>query len=73
MNLRPVGKNQTILKVGNDKEIFFSYQTPVCAWIQGKFYKTSEHFSRTTSRHINSFLGKAKAEEKPQSFFDSLV
>lgn len=72
MKLLPQGKNQTVLRMGND-EIFFSYQTPVAALLDGHYYRTSEKHSQTTSRHINKYLDGVKAQEKSQSFFDNLV
>ena len=32
-----------------------SYQTKVCAYIDGEFYKTWEGWSATTMKHINAF------------------
>lgn len=73
MKLRQIGPNQTEVILSPDKVVFFSYETPVAAIIDGKFYRTSKRFSVTTSKHINRWLDGRKAEEKPQSFFDSLV
>ncbi len=76
MNINPIGANQTELTVANggDKTtILFSYKTPVAANISGKFYKTEQKWSRTTSKHISRWLGDVAAEIKPQSFFDNLA
>ena len=72
MKLTPFGPNQTQITSGN-KTVFFSYQTPCAARIDGNFYRTSKKFSVTTSKHINKWLDGANAEEKDQSFFDSLA
>lgn len=53
--------------------ILFSYSTPVAANGPGGFFRTEEKFSPTTSKHINKWLAGAKAQLKPQSFFDRLV
>lgn len=80
MNLKPLGANKTQLtleKNGHQTEIFFSYQTPVAARIidecGASWYVTDEYYSRTTSKHINSWVPKEFAETKPQSFFDELA
>ena len=72
MQLKPLGENQTQLETKKDV-VFYSYETPVAANIGGKFYRTSSKFSVTTTKHINSWLNGRDAEEKEQSFFDSLV
>ena len=72
MKLLPLGPNQTLLQLGNS-EVFFSYKTPVAACIQGTYYRTTQSWSKTTSRHIKSSLAGVKATGKPQEFFDNLV
>lgn len=72
MELKPIGPNQTELYT--DKGIIlFSYQTPVAVIVSGKCFRTSKKWSATTSRHISKWLDGRNAEEKDQSFFDSLV
>ena len=77
MRLRPLGANKTELELDGVK-ILFSYQTPVAALVEEDSgwhqYRTSKSWSKTTSRHINSWnqLGGAFGV-KPQEFFDSLV
>lgn len=70
MNIKPIGSNQTELHI-DGAHILFSYETPVAAWIDGAYFKTDKKWSRTTSKHINSWTHLAT--EKPQSFFDNLV
>lgn len=58
--------------------VLFSYNTPVAALeiSTGKYYRTSEFHSVTTSKHINQWLSgwrKAEAIEKPQEFFNQIV
>jgi hypothetical protein len=73
-------KNATVVEIPN-AEILFSYSTPVAARIIDQdgahYYKTEEHYSSTTTKHVNQFLPKPQeefgVEVKPQSFFDSLV
>ena len=75
MRIRPIAPNQTELTIDGIGRIFFSYQTPVAAWIDSEatYYKTSKKWSVTTSKHINKWLGGAYAEVQPQEWFDSLL
>ena len=73
MKLEPIGSNQTVLRF-EDKAILFSYETPVAAIMDGKAYKTDKQWSRTTSKHINSWLKYYDwVDLKPQQFFDELT
>ena len=73
MQLRQVGSNQSKISFADGKEVFFSYETPVAAFIPSLGYvKTSQKWSRTTSRHISNY-SSAYADEYPQSFFNSLL
>ena len=73
MTLNPIGANQNEVQIGRYR-ILFSYLTPVCViTTDHHYYKTNQFFSRTTSKHINSFLDGRTAEEKPQSWFDDLI
>ncbi len=71
MKLRPLAKNMTELDTGYAL-VLFSYSTPVAARIDGQYFRTSEKWSTTTSKHIHRWLEGATAEEKPQSFFSEL-
>lgn len=72
MKIENLGNHQTVITVKGG-EVFFSYNTPVAAWIDGKFYRTEEYYSVTTSKHINQWLDGRTAEKRPQSFFDELA
>ena len=72
MKLNVIAKNQTEL-TGKDKIIFFSYNAPVVAYINGFWYKTNKKFSATTTRHINQYLAGQPAELKDQEFFNNLI
>lgn len=74
MKLNPLGPNQTILILNNGNQVFFSYSTPVAAYIPEKgFIRTSDWHSTTTTRHIHKFIGEAEATEVPQAEIDALV
>lgn len=72
MKLNQIGSNQTEIEL-NGATVLFSYKTPVAANKDGKFYRTSQHWSTTTSKHINQWLAGAKAETMPQEWFNNLT
>jgi len=74
MKVRPIASNMTEVKT-EKATILFSYETPVaCCMNDGTgFFKTDCRWSRTTSKHINKWLNGAAAQEREQSFFDSLA
>ena len=72
MKLTKIKGNVTEIEQ-NGKTILFSYSTPVAAHIDGTFYRTDKAWSRTTSKHINVWLAGAKAESKPQVWFDGIT
>lgn len=78
MNLVQKGSNQTELKL-NDYIVFFSYQTPVAAIdrCNGQAYVTDKKWSKTTSRHINAWLGQLPNPKDykmcDQEFLDNLL
>jgi len=75
MTLNKLGTNQTEITFGKDNHVLFSYNTPVAAYFNGVFYRTSKKWSNTTSKHINKWLAGANGvvEIKPQEFFTSLT
>ena len=80
MKLIPIAANQTELSLDKGVVVFFSYQTPVAAFIPGTGYlRTSQKWSRTTSKHINQWLrrmtgsGSYAATEVGQNVLDTLV
>lgn len=73
MKLRQIGSNMTELEF-DGVDVLFSYETPVAAYVVGRgFLRTDQHYSATTTRHINRWLNGVAAEEVPQSVIDSLV
>ena len=71
MRIHNKDTNTIELRFKNGNIFFFSYETPVAARIDSKYYKTSEYHSATTRRHINRFLhgDTVNATAKPQYFF----
>jgi len=72
MQLIPIGSNQTELHTER-ATILFSYSTPVAAYVDGKYIRTGQSYSKTTSKHINRWLAGAQAKTVPQTELDALV
>lgn len=73
VKLNVLAPNLTLLHmpVGS---ILFSYETPVAAYVSGRGYvRTAQKFSKTTTKHINQWLGSVNAEVIPQSEIEALV
>lgn len=62
--------NVTVVSIG-DAQVLFSYFTPVALYTGGQNFRTEKYWSRITTGHINRWLAGAKAETRPQAFFDS--
>ena len=75
MKLENFGSNQTLVKLTNDKELFYSYQTIVSAKLKDKYYYTSFNYGNTTTRHINNYLkdNKKDAIKVSQNFLNNLL
>lgn len=87
MKLRQLGSNQTELTATKmvkgitdypaELTVLFSYETPVACHVEGVgYFRTEKKWSVTTSLHINKWIdanGGSEAEQKPQTFFDSLI
>lgn len=80
MNLKPLGANKTELTI-NEKDVvikvLFSYETPVAYSKEYKdggaiYRRTKQFYSKTTTRHINSWLPSNHMEVE-QSEIDGLV
>lgn len=57
MNLKRYGsKSAACLTINSFNKVFYSYKTPVAVLLDGEFFVTTEHFSNTTTKHINLFI-----------------
>lgn len=73
MNLTTIGANQTMITLADGSQVFFSYNTPVAAYLPGEGYLvTATKHSATTSKHVNAWAGKG-CETRPQEFFDNII
>lgn len=74
MKLKAIGSNMTELTYGNGISILFSYSTPVAGWDDKGAFRTSTHYSTTTTRHINKYLsGKDIGRKVDQDYINSIV
>lgn len=59
MKLNPIAANQTEVERDNGVTIFYSYKTPVAAFVPGRGGLTTDRrWSRTTSKHITQALAR---------------
>ena len=74
MKLMRIGKTTTQVTKNNGDQVLVSYETPVAACVAGKWYRTADFWSVTTSKQINKWLlGISTVSTMPQSFFDELL
>lgn len=77
MKLKVIGSNQTEVETAHGVTVFFSYNTPVAAFIPGQgFIRTAKQWSATTSKHITKWVYSQKAaavRTVDQSELDSLI
>ena len=77
MKIKKLGANKTLLKF-SDKEILFSYETPVAAYFNnGHCIRTRENHSKTTQKQITQYFewvkDKSKIKNVSQSYLDNLL
>ena len=77
MKLTPIAANQTSVTFNDGTEVFFSYKTPVAAYLPDRGYvKTDTFYSVTTSRHINQYFKHVDAGDisiVPDEYIVNLV
>ena len=73
LKLTQLASNMTEIKF-DSVSILFSYETPVAGWDNDGAFRTSEHYSATTTKHINKYLGgKDVGRNVDQSYIDNLA
>lgn len=73
IKLKQIKANMTELTLDDGTKILFSYETPVAGWDNDGAFRTTEHYSPTTTRHINQYLGgKDVGYKVSPNFFDRL-
>ena len=78
MKVINVAPNQTDIHLSDGSVVFYSYSTPVAAFIPGRgVVITGYKHSKTTSKYINVFISRtcpnATKSMEDQSWFDGLV
>ena len=74
IKLKKIKTNMTELTLDNGTKVLFSYETPVAGWDDDGAFRTMEHYSPTTTRHINQYLGGKDIGYKVcQEFINRLV
>ena len=75
MKLTPIAANQTEVAYNDGTQVFFSYRTPVAAYLPERGYvRTATYWSKTTSRHINKWLQNVNnVSEIDQGVLDNLT
>ena len=60
MKLTSFATNRTLLTFADGTELFFSYATPVAGYSKSLhgYFRTSNWYSSTTTRHINRYLNE---------------
>jgi hypothetical protein len=67
MKLNNLGSNKTEISFDNGTVIFFSYNTPVAAFVPGRGYlKTTKRYSVTTSKHVNQWCSEYRGTIEPE-------
>lgn len=56
----------------DNTEVLVSYTTPVAARVNGKYYKTDEYYSKTTTIHVNNWIGDHSFELVSQDYLNDL-
>lgn len=76
MKVRAIGSNQTEIETSRGDTVLVSYETPVAAHVNGTYMKTEEHYSQTTTKHVNAWLrnnGARQVTIVKQSTIDQLI
>ena len=67
MLLKNKGSNQSELVLENGSHIFFSYETPVAVSTVDGLFVTDQHYSSTTTKHINKWCEGITRTTVPQA------
>ena len=74
MKIKPIASNMTELTTEKGASVLFSYKTPVAGWDDIGAFRTDKHYSPTTTRHINKYLGgKDIGRVVAQEYINSLA
>ena len=57
----------------SDKSVLFSYKTPVAGHDSDGPFRTDQQYSKTTTKHINKYLGHGIGRVVPQSYIEEIT
>ena len=72
MRLNHLSHNMSELTF-SDISVLFSYKTPVAGHDQTGPFRTDQQYSKTTTKHINKYLGHGIGRVVPQSYIEELT
>jgi len=73
MSIEKIGSNM-YLHLRKNVTVLYSYNTPVAAYVRSIGYvRTSQYYSKTTSKHINKWLHGQDYEVVSQEHIDFLA
>lgn len=73
VSLKVLGSNQTEVVLNDEYVLFFSYDTLVGVSCDGKLYITRTKYSKTTLKHISSWVGCANFTLVNQDELEAMV
>ena len=78
MRLVPLSHNMTELTWREKehsvlKSVLFSYKTPVAGHDSDGPFRTDQQYSKTTTKHINKYLGHGIGRVVPQSYIEEIT
>jgi hypothetical protein len=72
MKLHCIGKNETEITTETGTKILFSYETAVAVINKSGCFVTDEKYSKTTTKHLNKWVGDLEHNFVPQSIINLL-
>ena len=72
MELKQIAVNMSEVTI-DGVSVLFSYETPVAGWDNEGAFRTDQHYSATTTRHINKYLGKGVGRTVAQEYIDTML
>ena len=73
MKVVSLKRNLTEIHKANGNVVLVSCSTPVAASTPDGFIRTNKYYSKTTTAHINKWLGGRNAESVDQSVLDGML
>lgn len=73
MNIKAnnINSKSVEIVINDNAKVLYSYDIPVAAFLNGKYYKTNSKISSHISKTVNGWADSP--ELKPQSFFNNFL